>query len=58
MNVRKVGDKAYAVESLMPIQIPIAQRYDLKKMSVFGSIACGEATEKSNVDLLVDVPKG
>lgn len=48
----------YTVESLKPILIPIAQRYGLRKMSVFGSVARGEATEKSDVDLLVDIPKG
>ncbi len=48
----------YTVESLKPILIPIAQRYGIKKMSVFGSVARGEATEKSDVDLLVDIPKG
>lgn len=48
----------YTVESLKPILIPIAQRYGIKKISVFGSVARGEATEKSDVDLLVDLPKG
>lgn len=48
----------YTVESLKPILIPIAQRYGIKRMSVFGSVARGEATEKSDVDLLVDIPKG
>lgn len=48
----------YTVESLRPILIPIAQRYGLKKLSVFGSVARGESTESSDIDLLVDVPKG
>lgn len=48
----------YTVESLKPILTPIAKRYGVNKMSVFGSVARGEATEKSDVDLLVDAPKG
>ena len=48
----------YTVESLKPILVPIARRYGLKRMSVFGSVARGDATDQSDVDLLVDVPKG
>mgnify|MGYP002515507836 CR=1 FL=1 len=48
----------YTTESLKTILTPIAKRYGLKKLSVFGSVARGEATEKSDVDLLVDTPKG
>lgn len=48
----------YTTESLKTILTPIAKRYGLKRLSVFGSVARGEATEKSDVDLLVDTPKG
>lgn len=47
----------YTVEALKFLLIPIAKRYGLKKLSVFGSVARGDATEQSDVDLLVEVPK-
>lgn len=48
----------YTIETLKTTLSPIAKRYGLKKLSVFGSVARGEATEKSDVDLLVDAPRG
>ena len=36
----------------------IAPQYNLKKVSLFGSRANGTATENSDVDLLVEFPKG
>ena len=35
-----------------------AQRFGARNVRVFGSIARGEDTEGSDVDLLVDVPRG
>ena len=35
-----------------------AQRLGARNVRVFGSIARGEDTERSDVDLLVDVPRG
>ena len=48
----------YTIEDLKTILTPIARRYGVNRLSVFGSVARGEATEKSDVDLLVDLPKG
>jgi predicted nucleotidyltransferase len=36
----------------------LAGRHGLKNISVFGSMARGDADESSDVDLLVDVPTG
>ena len=36
----------------------IAPKYNLKKVTLFGSRANGTATENSDVDLLVEFPKG
>ena len=36
----------------------IAPQYNLKKVTLFGSRANGTATENSDVDLIVDFPKG
>ena len=33
--------------------IPILQKYDIIKASLFGSIVRGEATEESDIDVLV-----
>ncbi len=37
---------------------PVARRYRLRKVAVFGSAARGEMKKRSDVDLLVDVPSG
>jgi hypothetical protein len=36
----------------------IAPKYNLKKVALFGSRANGTATDDSDVDLLVEFPKG
>ena len=36
----------------------IAPKYNLKKVTLFGSRANGTAKENSDVDLIVDFPKG
>ena len=48
----------YTIETLRSILSPIAKRHGVKKLSVFGSVARGEATDESDVDLLVDIPDG
>jgi predicted nucleotidyltransferase len=40
------------------IIIPILKKYDIIKASLFGSIVRGEATEKSDIDILVEFKKG
>ena len=42
------------LEQILDISAPIAASYGVKKLSLFGSYARGEATEDSDVDLLVD----
>lgn len=34
--------------------LPVLQRYDVSKAALFGSYACGENTEESDMDLLVE----
>ena len=36
---------------------PILARYGVKRAGVFGSVVRGEATEDSDVDMLVELPK-
>jgi predicted nucleotidyltransferase len=38
--------------------LQIAEKYGVKNLRVFGSVARGEDDEKSDVDLLVEFPEG
>ena len=44
----------YTIEQIRRIAAPIAHAYGVKSLSLFGSYARGEATEDSDIDLLVD----
>lgn len=42
----------YTIETIREKVIPIAQKYGVKKISLFGSYARGEADEQSDLDFL------
>lgn len=44
----------YTIEQIKQIAHPIAAAYGIRSMRVFGSYARGEATENSDVDILID----
>lgn len=44
----------YAISEIQAIITPIAQKYGLRAVYLFGSYARGTATEDSDVDLLID----
>lgn len=44
----------YTIDQIRSIATPIARAYGVKSLSLFGSYARGEATESSDIDLLVD----
>ena len=44
----------YSIEEIKSIVTPIAQRHGIPAVFLFGSYARGTATEKSDVDLLID----
>ncbi len=37
---------------------PIAEKHGINRVGLFGSYARGEATENSDIDLILDVPSG
>ena len=43
------------LEQIKKLSEPVFRRYNIKRAGVFGSVARGEATEKSDVDILVDM---
>jgi len=44
----------YTIEQLKERVIPVAEKYQLRAVYLFGSYAKGEATDNSDVDILVD----
>jgi predicted nucleotidyltransferase len=44
----------YTLEQIKELAEPIAKKYQLNALWVFGSYARGDATEESDVDLLLD----
>jgi predicted nucleotidyltransferase len=44
----------YEIEEIKKISIPIAQKYGVKKLALFGSYARGEQKVKSDIDFLVE----
>jgi len=44
----------YTISELQRIITPIAQKYHLRAVYLFGSYARGTATENSDIDLLID----
>ena len=43
----------YTIEEIKEITIPLAIKYDVESLGIFGSYARGEATDESDVDLCV-----
>ena len=46
--------KKYTIEEIKTILEPIARKYGVERVYLFGSYARGDATENSDVDLRVD----
>jgi predicted nucleotidyltransferase len=44
----------YTIEQIKELIVPIAEKYKLKALWVFGSYARGEATDESDIDILID----
>lgn len=48
----------YTIEEIRRKVIPIAKKYGVKKLSLFGSYARGDADEKSDVDFIFNKGNG
>ena len=49
-----LSDKIYTLEEIKSIANPIARRYNIAALYLFGSYARGEATAESDLDFRVD----
>ncbi len=49
-----MSDKVYTLDEIRSIANPIAHRYDVAALYLFGSYARGEATPWSDIDFRVD----
>ena len=47
----------YTLDEIKSKSVPIAQKYGVKRLGLFGSYARGEPTEHSDLDFLIDVGK-
>lgn len=52
------NNKSLSRQELRPIVLRIAKRYGVTNVRLFGSFARGDQRRQSDVDLLVDLPKG
>jgi len=49
-----MSDKIYTLDEIKAIAHPIAQRYGIAALYLFGSYARGEATPQSDIDFRID----
>ena len=49
-----MSDKVYTLEEIKAIAAPIAEKYGIQALYLFGSYARGEATGESDLDFRVD----
>jgi len=46
--------KIYTIEEIRDIVVPIAKAYSVPKLALFGSVAKGQATLESDIDLIIE----
>jgi Predicted nucleotidyltransferases len=49
-----MADKIYSIDEIRNVIQPIAQRYGVERVALFGSYARGEAKATSDIDLRID----
>lgn len=50
-------DNVYTINEIVAAVKPVAERYGIESIVLFGSYARGEATESSDIDLLISYKK-
>jgi len=50
-------DRVYTLDEIKRISVPIARKYGVKKMALFGSYARGEQSTASDIDFLIEKGK-
>ena len=58
LKVKNVDKNKIAIEKIKPQIIKILKKNKIKKAGIFGSYARGEQKKDSDVDILVEYPKG
>ena len=58
MTERLAYTSSMTISQIKKKAIPILKEAGVMRASVFGSIVRGDATERSDIDMLVDVPDG
>lgn len=53
MGLRNMSPTIYSIDDLRAILLPIAHRYGMREVYLFGSYARGEATAQSDIDVLL-----
>lgn len=56
-EVFMMTDKIYTIDEICEKVQPIAEKYKLIRVSLFGSYARGEATAESDIDLYIQASK-
>ena len=49
------NDRVYSLDEIAKLIAPVAKKYNIPKVYIFGSYARGEATADSDVDLMIEV---
>jgi len=52
-----MSDKIYSISEIKDVVTPIATKYEVERVFLFGSYARGEASEFSDLDLMIDKGK-
>ena len=47
--------KSTKIQRIKTIAVPLLKKYGVTRAGIFGSYACGEDTQKSDIDLLVKI---
>ncbi len=50
-----IRDSTMKIEEIKEKIIPVLRKHQIKRAGIFGSVASGETTKKSDVDLLVEL---